>query len=62
MAAIGYPVVGDTVYGIKSIYVKRQFVHAYRLGLNLPSDNIYREFTCELPDDLKQTLNVLKKK
>jgi 23S rRNA pseudouridine1911/1915/1917 synthase len=62
MAAIGYPVVGDTVYGVKSIYTNRQFVHAYKLGFHLPSGNNYREFTCELPDDLKSTLKRLENK
>jgi 23S rRNA pseudouridine1911/1915/1917 synthase len=62
MAAIGYPVVGDTVYGVKSIYTNRQFVHAYKLGFHLPSDNTYHEFTCELPDDLKNTLKRLENK
>jgi len=60
LAAIGYPVVGDSVYGIKSPYSKRQFVHAYRLGFRLPSNGEYREFNCDLPQDLKQTLSLLK--
>jgi 23S rRNA pseudouridine1911/1915/1917 synthase len=55
LAAIGYPVVGDAVYGIRSPYVKRQFVHAYRLGFRLV-DGQYREFTCELSPDLKQAI------
>lgn len=56
LAAIGYPVVGDSVYGVKSDYVKRQFVHAYRLGFRLPASGEYREFTSELPPDLKRAL------
>ncbi len=56
LSAIGYPIVGDPVYGTKSAYTKRQFVHAHRLGFHLPSTNQYREFTCPLPIDLKQTL------
>jgi len=56
LSAVGYPVVGDRVYGVRSPYVKRQFVHAYRLGFRLPVSGEYREFTCELPPDLKQAL------
>jgi 23S rRNA pseudouridine1911/1915/1917 synthase len=56
LSAIGYPVIGDAVYGVRSLYVKRQFVHAYRLGFRLPSSGEYREFSCELPPDLKQAL------
>jgi 23S rRNA pseudouridine1911/1915/1917 synthase len=59
LSAIGYPVVGDPIYGVKSAYVKRQFVHAYRLGFHLPASGEYREFTCELPPDLKQALRFI---
>lgn len=57
LAAIGFPVVGDNVYGVKSPYLKRQFLHAYKLGFNLPSSGDYREFTVELPEDLQSALD-----
>jgi 23S rRNA pseudouridine1911/1915/1917 synthase len=60
LAAIGYPVVGDSVYGVKSAFVKRQFVHAYRLGFHLPASGEYREFTCDLPQDLKQAVESIR--
>ena len=60
LAAIGFPVVGDKVYGVKSPNVPRQFVHAYRLGFNLPSTGKYVEFTAELPPDLAQALEELR--
>ena len=56
LSAIGYPVVGDTTYGVKSAQVPRQFIHASRLGFNLPSTSEYAEFTSELPADLEQAL------
>jgi len=59
LAAIGYPVVGDTVYGVKAPFLNRQFVHAYCLGFHLPSNNQYREFASPLPEDLKQALQYL---
>jgi 23S rRNA pseudouridine1911/1915/1917 synthase len=59
LSAIGYPVVGDSVYGVKSPYVKRQFVHAYRLGFCLPGSGKYRELTCELPADLRSAVELL---
>lgn len=64
LSAIGYPVVGDPIYGTKrrleakALCLKRQFIHAYRLGFRLPSTNKYREFTCPLPADLKQALKL----
>ena len=56
LAAIGYPVVGDKVYGVKSPYLSRQFMHACRLGFKLPSSGEYVEFKSELPPDLSQAL------
>ena len=56
LAAIGYPVVGDAVYGVKSSYLSRQFLHACRLGFRLPSSGEYVEFTSKLPRDLAQAL------
>ncbi|MFC2011823.1 RluA family pseudouridine synthase [Chloroflexota bacterium] len=56
LAAIGYPVVGDKIYGVKSPYLSRQFVHASRLGFTLPSTGDYVEFTSPLPPDLEQAL------
>ncbi len=56
LSAIGYPVVGDKVYGVKSPHLSRQFVHASRLGFKLPSSGEYVEFESELPPDLEQAL------
>ncbi len=56
LLAIGYPVVGDATYGVKSAYLSRQFLHACRLGFRLPSSGEYVEFTSDLPLDLQQAL------
>jgi len=56
LAAIGYPVIGDKVYGVKSPHLSRQFVHASLLGFKLPSTGEYVEFTSPLPHDLKKAL------
>ena len=56
LAAIGYPVVGDAVYGVRSAHLSRQFLHASRLGFKLPSSGEYVEFKSELPQDLAQAL------
>jgi len=56
LSAIGYPVVGDPMYGVKSPHLSRQFLHACRLGFKLPSTGEYVEFTSELPPDLAQAL------
>jgi 23S rRNA pseudouridine1911/1915/1917 synthase len=56
LSAIGYPVVGDKVYGVKSPHLSRQFMHASRLGFKQPSTGEYVEFTSPLPPDLEQAL------
>jgi 23S rRNA pseudouridine1911/1915/1917 synthase len=59
LSAIGYPVLGDTTYGVKSPLLSRQFVHAHRLGFKLPSSGQFIEFISELPSDLEQALEVI---
>jgi len=59
LSAIGYPVVGDPVYGVKSAFLSRQFIHACRLGFHLPFTGEYVEFTSELPPDLAQALKAI---
>ena len=61
LSAIGYPVIGDKVYGVKSSYLSRQFMHACRLGFKLPSTGEYVEFTSELPRDLEQALSTIER-
>ncbi len=56
LAAIGYPVMGDATYGVKTPYLSRQFVHAHRLGIKLPSSGEYMEFISELAEDLEAAL------
>ena len=56
LSAIGYPVVGDATYGVKSPFISHQFVHACRLGFKLPSSGQYVEFTSGLPPELEQVL------
>ncbi|MEK7354139.1 MAG: RluA family pseudouridine synthase, partial [Chloroflexota bacterium] len=60
LGAIGYPVAGDKVYGVKSAHLHRQFVHAARLGFTLPSTGKYVEFSAALPPDLSQALEELR--
>jgi 23S rRNA pseudouridine1911/1915/1917 synthase len=56
LGAIGFPVVGDKIYGVKSPFLSRQFLHAHRLGFSHPATGKYVEFKSELPEDLEQAL------
>jgi 23S rRNA pseudouridine1911/1915/1917 synthase len=60
LKAIGFPVAGDSVYGVKAPPLKRQFVHAAVLGFVLPSTGGYAEFTAPLPADLRQALETIR--
>jgi 23S rRNA pseudouridine1911/1915/1917 synthase len=59
LAAIGFPIVGDAVYGAKSEFLSRQFLHASKLVFKLPSSGEQREFVSELPPDLTETLRLI---
>jgi 23S rRNA pseudouridine1911/1915/1917 synthase len=64
MRHINRPVIGDPLYGPGEkrprFGLTRQFLHAQRLGLRLPSDGSWREFVAPLPDDLERVLNKLR--
>lgn len=59
LSAIGYPVVGDETYGVRSEIFPRQFVHAHRLAFKQPSTGAILEFTSDLPPDLAAPLSRL---
>lgn len=52
MASIGFPLVGDPLYGFKKqrFKLKGQVLHAKTLGFVHPTENKYVEFTTELPE------------
>jgi 23S rRNA pseudouridine1911/1915/1917 synthase len=58
------PVLGDQMYGPRkpraTFGLKRQFLHAYKLGFTLPSSGTWREFTSPLPEDLQTVLAKLR--
>ena len=64
MAAIGHPCCGDLTYGADPVLadrlqLKRQWLHAMRLGFNHPGSGEYVEYTSEYPADLDSALDQL---
>ena len=58
MQSIGFPLVGDTLYGkshLASVF-GRQALHAYRLGLVHPVSRETGEWSVPLPDDLSRLI------
>jgi 23S rRNA pseudouridine1911/1915/1917 synthase len=68
-AAIGHPVLGDEVYGRKTLLERgrrkiafhRQMLHAEILGFTHPITGEYLEFTSPLPDDMEKAIAELRK-
>ncbi|ABY34134.1 MAG TPA: RluA family pseudouridine synthase [Chloroflexus aurantiacus] len=58
---LGYPIVGDPVYGPRRshLHLSRQFLHAAYLGLVHPRSGRWQEFTAPLPADLQIVLRQL---
>ena len=61
LAYVGYPIVGDRVYGRRkqTLLTNRHFLHAAELKLKRPSDNQEMTFSAELPPDLQTILDNL---
>jgi len=62
LAWMGYPVVGDTVYGYRKqeILQGRHFLHAAGISFDHPSTGEKVEFASSLPADLQQVINHLR--
>ena len=62
LAFLGCPVAGDTVYGHRqsSIPIKRHFLHAARLQVQLRGEAAPHNFEAPLPADLKHIIDILK--
>ncbi len=62
MSYIGYPIIGDTVYGKKKdkYDIGGQALHAKTLGFVHPVKNEYMEFEAELPEYFKKLLEELR--
>jgi len=64
MAAIRHPCVGDRLYGADPVLaahlgLRRQWLHAVRLGFAHPADGTLVEFASPYPEDLQHALDVL---
>jgi 23S rRNA pseudouridine1911/1915/1917 synthase len=74
LSHVGYPIVGDPVYGHRRSWwkkrfpedsgllsrIERQMLHAGALGFAHPRSGEYREFTAPLPPDMEQVLERLR--
>jgi 23S rRNA pseudouridine1911/1915/1917 synthase len=60
LAGVGHAIVGDDTYGGPRFpHLHRQFLHAYRLAFDSPSNGERLEFESALPSDLEGVLGAL---
>ena len=61
LAFIGYPIVGDQLYGHKrqGLNIHRQALHSCVLGFVHPSSKKYMEFSAPLPKDMQELIDCL---
>jgi 23S rRNA pseudouridine1911/1915/1917 synthase len=59
LASIGFPIVGDSVYGTKSLHIARQALHAFSLSFNFEEKDYF--FSHEAPEDFKECREKLQK-
>ncbi len=61
LAFIGYPIVGDQLYGHRKqeLNMNRQALHSHILGFVHPSSKKYMEFSAPLPQDMQELIDCL---
>ena len=60
LAYLGYPVLGDDVYGRRSALLDRQFLHAAVLGFRHPTTDRWMEHRAGLPFELDRARSTLR--
>lgn len=57
MASMGYPLLGDDLYGGDMSLIQRQALHSYRLRFRHPINGKWMEFTEEMPGDMGKVMD-----
>lgn len=58
---IGHPIIGDSLYFEESPYIERQALHSYSMKIKLPRNKNEIELKAELPYDIADLIEKLKK-
>jgi pseudouridylate synthase len=56
LSQLGYPLVGDDLYGGHLDYIQRQALHAARVSFHHPMTNEWLELSAAMPKDMKDLL------
>jgi 23S rRNA pseudouridine1911/1915/1917 synthase len=57
LAHLGHPIVGDAMYGKRSVLINRQALHAQSLFFVHPADGRQIGVTAPLPNDIEKLIN-----
>jgi 23S rRNA pseudouridine1911/1915/1917 synthase len=58
LSYLGHPLAGDDMYGGSLGLIARQALHCGEIGLIHPVTREKMKFTCDLPEDMRQLLQV----
>ena len=62
LSHLGCPIFGDTLYGTEDEnFIGRQALHAHKLEIPHPKDGKVIDFKCDMPEDMKNLIEKLKK-
>ena len=61
LSYIGHPILGDVKYGTAAAAIKRPALHAKVLGFTHPVTKKHMRFETELPRDMKELIEKLRK-
>ena len=53
LASIGYPILGDDIYGTESDYIQRHALHACTLRFSLPFSEHVKNVNASIPEDMR---------
>lgn len=56
---LGFPLLGDTLYGVKSDLIDRQSLHAYKVSFVHPITGLETEITAPPPNDISHLLHLI---
>lgn len=62
LSAIGYPIIGDDIYGLRKpvINAPRQMLHAWRINFFHPRKKKEMNFEAPIPSDIRQVVDLLR--
>jgi len=58
LSYLGYPIIGDEKYGVKSEIISRCALHAWKLTIKNPANDKKKTFIAEIPPDMNKIVKI----